>query len=879
MNTEKVSLLIGILITAILGTISFRFLSFRNTIDSQREKAPFFEAMESMHYRYNDLKLRLRDPHRSDAKVALLAIDDASLQEIGRWPWSREIVAEMTQKMLDLGAASVSFDVIFAEPEKGAPESDAKLGEVIEKNADKIVLGTFNESHWLTLPYQETCVAEAFLATGGDQLVKINPTFIVDDSNSSPFPDFDWTKLFSPLFEAQKSERQNEILAELGKSDVSQLSPFQLNYLAAQKRRAVFDYCHVWLTPQDPLPLTEKNVAEHYKSMISEDKSLKEMELDTFIARLKNESPKHPMLQYGEWTPNIPVLQNPATYTSSFVAKLDPDGYVRRYPLFFRTGNKLGTSYVPSTALQAYLLATGYRADVKIASPRPGRPKIIQSFDIIDPSTDPEKLVMRLPVDASGQMLVNYYGPQASFPVVSARELFREGETIAVLRNSLQGKEGTVLLAETKEKRSEFFKGRNVIVGATAIGLYDLRNTPIEANYPGPEIHMTALANLLDQNFLRSWKNEVFWMPAILIVIGLILSALFAWMGSLQPAIISGLLIPIAAFVDFFAFKKLQVVTSGESIPLTILFVYMGITIFKYFTEEKKKKELKKTFSRYVSPAIVDELLKDPGNLKLGGRRQHMTVMFSDVRGFTTISEKLPPEELSNLLNRYLSPMTEIVFQHKGTLDKYMGDAIMAFFGAPITYPDHARLAVRCALESLVKLRELQALFASEGLPPIDIGIGINTGSMSVGNMGSNIVQSYTVMGDSVNLASRLEGINKEYGTRIIISEFTQAEVKEHFITREVDRVRVKGKLEPIRIFEVLKEAPPSQADEETVLFGRCYELYHAKKFAEALEGFKRCLELKSDDPVAELYVERCQDYLTEPPPADWDGVHVMKTK
>lgn len=879
MNTEKISLILGLTITAVLAAISFRFLNYRNTIDSQRERAPFLEAMESIHYRYNDLKLRLREPHRSEAKVALIAIDDPSLQEIGRWPWSRDVVAQMTEKLLSLGAASVSFDVIFAEPEKGAPESDAKLGAVISASSDRIALGTFNESLWKTAPYQETCVAEAFLATGGDQLVKINPTFIVDDANPSPFPDFDWTNLFAPLFEAQKAERQNQILRELGKEAVADLSPFQMNYLEAQKRRAVFEYCQVWLSADDPLPLTDKNVNEHYKNVLGADKSLKDLDLDTFVKRLKEESPKHPMLQYGEWTPNIPAIQNPATYTSSFVAKLDPDGYVRRYPLFFRTGNKLGTSYVPSTALQAYLLATGYRADVKIGSPQPGLPKIIESFDIIDPSQDPEKLVMKLPVDASGQMLVNYYGPQASFPVVSARELFREGDTIAVLRNSYQGKEGSVLLAESKEPRSEFFKGRNVIIGATAIGLYDLRNTPIEANYPGPEIHLTALANLLDQNFLRSWKNEVIWMPAIVITIGLILSALFAWMGSLQPAIIAALLIPITAVLDFVIFKKLQVITSGESIPLTILFVYMGITIFKYFTEERKKKELKKTFSRYVSPAIVDELLKDPSNLKLGGRRQHMTVMFSDVRGFTTISEQLPPEELSDLLNRYLSPMTDIVFHHKGTLDKYMGDAIMAFFGAPITYPDHARLAVRCALESLVKLRELQALFASEGLPPIDIGIGINTGSMSVGNMGSNIVQSYTVMGDSVNLASRLEGINKEYGTRIIISEFTQAEVKDHFVTREVDRVRVKGKLEPIRIFEVIREAPPSSADAQIVLFSQCYDLYHAKKFDEALAGFKKCLEMKSDDPVAELYVERCQDYLAEPPPGDWDGVHVMKTK
>lgn len=879
MSTEKISLLIGLVITAILATISFKFLEYRNTIEAHRTRSPFFDAMESMHYRYNDLKLRLRPPQPAVSNVALIAIDDPSLEEIGRWPWSREIIAQMTERLLDLGAATVSFDVIFSEPERGGEAAEARFAEVISNNADRVILGTFNARGFETEPYQETCVAEAFLATGGDQLVKINPTFIVDDAASNPFPDFDWTRLFRPLFAAAAKETELQVLKELEKTDVGQLSSFQNNYLAARKRQALYQYCKVWLTNDDPYSIEDKNVAEHYASLIEADEELKNMDLESFIRDLKDKTPSHPMLQFGEWTPNIPALQEPAMFTSSFNAKLDPDGYVRRYALFFRTGNKLGTSYVPSTALQAYLLANGYRAEVRISSPSADRPKVIEAFEIIDPTVEPERVVMRVPVDAAGYMMVNYYGPQATFPWVSARELFREGEHIHVLRNSYESQGGGMVFRQDKANAAEFFKGRNVIIGATAVGLYDLRNTPIEANYPGPEIHVTALANLLDQNFLKAWKEEVIWMPIILVTIGLLLSLLFAWMGSIIPAVITAILIPIAAAVDFLIFLKFQVITSGESLPLTITFIYMGITIFKYFTEERKKKELKKTFSRYVSPAIVDELLKDPSNLKLGGKKQHMTVMFSDVRGFTTISEKLPPEELSDLLNRYLSPMTEIVFENKGTLDKYMGDAIMAFFGAPITYEDHARLAVRCALQSLVKLKELQDLFSSEGLPPIDIGIGINTGSMSVGNMGSNIVQSYTVMGDAVNLGSRLEGINKEYGTRIIISEFTYAEVKDHFICREVDRVRVKGKNEPIRIFEVLREAPPSDADEQLLLFGKCYEMYHAKKFAESLAGFQRCLEMKPDDPVAALYVERCQDYLAEPPPQDWDGVHVMKTK
>jgi adenylate cyclase len=259
-----------------------------------------------------------------------------------------------------------------------------------------------------------------------------------------------------------------------------------------------------------------------------------------------------------------------------------------------------------------------------------------------------------------------------------------------------------------------------------------------------------------------------------------------------------------------------------------------------------------------------------------------MSVFFSDVRGFTTISEKLAPEELSKILNLYLTPMTQLVFKNQGTLDKYMGDAIMAFFGAPVKTPNHAADACRCALESQQKLLEIQKDFLSKGLPNIEIGIGINTGDMSVGNMGSDIVQSYTVMGDSVNLASRLEGITKEYGVKIVISEFTYHEVKDQFVARELDLVKVKGKLKPVRIFELLSEKlneTAAKADEKLTLYQSAYETYAAKDFKQAKSQFEKLLTIWENDSVSKLYIKRCDDFIEEPPPPDWDGVYIMKTK
>jgi adenylate cyclase len=352
-----------------------------------------------------------------------------------------------------------------------------------------------------------------------------------------------------------------------------------------------------------------------------------------------------------------------------------------------------------------------------------------------------------------------------------------------------------------------------------------------------------------------------------------------------QLGAVSGILLTAAVMVGTVVIDQIYFFQNG--LVIAIIFpvfliggLYVSLTFYKYFTEERGKKELKQTFQKYVSPAVVDEILADPGNIELGGKKLRLTVFFSDVRGFTTISEKLDPRALSDLLNSYLTPMTELVFQNRGTLDKYMGDAIMAFFGAPIQYPDHAKFACRCALQSLEKLKELQERLKAQGLPIIDIGIGLNTGDMSVGNMGSETVRSYTVMGDAVNLGSRLEGINKEYGTRIIISEFTYAEVKDSFVCREIDWVRVKGKVLPVKIYELMSEKP-LDAEMQTMLehFQTGYELYHQRQFEKALHEFNTALMHNPEDPVSKLYLERCEDFIAEPPPENWDGVFVMKTK
>ncbi|NUN05109.1 MAG: adenylate/guanylate cyclase domain-containing protein [Bdellovibrio sp.] len=880
MKTERISLLIGLVISGLVTALAFSYFRFKDTPAIQRAYRPTLENLEILDFRFNDLKYKLQKPIHSDAPVAMIAIDDASVREIGRWPWSREQVAEMTDKLVSLGVKSVGFDVIFSEPEKSNPEADKKFGAVVEKNPDKIILGVFSENKVNFKPHQELCLAEAFFKTGGEQIVKINPGFAIDDTTTS-IEDVNWTPLFDILFANVQSSQQADVLRYFNVSSPEELTPYQKNYLKSQLSQSLFDYCKKWLTQEDPFltPESLAQVSSLYADTIQDSKDLQSLSTQQVFKRIQTSFKPHPVPQYGEWTGNIPEIQSPALYTASFIAELDPDGYVRRYPLFFRSGNKLGTSFIPSLALQSYLLSGPYRAEVKMQT-AVGGTKTIQEFNIYDTSKEPEKKIATYPVDKSGQMLINYYGRQMSFPYVSAKELFNNRPTIRVQRGRINAQTKALEFEEKEYPRAEFFKGRSVLVGATAIGLYDLRNTPVEANYPGPELHLTMLANLLDQNFLKLWPFEARAMPWIILAVGILLSIALAWMGSISSIFVFLGTVTILAGADIWFFTQKHTLLHSVFLYFNVFAVFFAIQVFKYFTEEKKKRELKSTFSKYVSPAVVDELLKDAKNLQLGGRRVRMTAFFSDVRGFTTISEKLAPEELSRVLNMYLTPMTDIVFKNKGTLDKYMGDAVMAFFGAPIEDKDHAKHACLCALRSIEKLMELQKVFAEKNLPMIDIGIGINTGDMSVGNMGSNIVQNYTIMGDSVNLASRLEGINKEYGTRIVISEFTYNDVKNDFIAREIDRVRVKGKLEPVRIYELLAEkSAGAQIQERVDLFAEGFRLYQEKQFQTALEKFNKINELYQSDPVAKLYIERCQDYLESPPPLDWDGVYVMKTK
>jgi adenylate cyclase len=367
----------------------------------------------------------------------------------------------------------------------------------------------------------------------------------------------------------------------------------------------------------------------------------------------------------------------------------------------------------------------------------------------------------------------------------------------------------------------------------------------------------------------------------ILLFCGMVMGLLFV---AMRPVVSAGLY--LAALVGVVAFVYYSFAANNQwlslVLPVTTLSLnYLGIASYRVLFEEKEKRKVRGIFNQYVAPGFINQILKDPGRLQLGGEEAELTVMFSDIRGFTSISEKLTPTQLTALMNEYLTAMTEIIFQTRGTLDKYIGDAVMAFWGRPfLDLHNHAELACQAALQMSDKLRELNRAWEERGRPPIKIGIGVNTGPMMVGNMGSARRANYTVMGDHVNLGSRLEGLTKEYGAQIIISEFTYSQVQGKFAVRELDLIRVKGKEKPVTIYQLLGPASEESRYADLLsVFVPALTAYKEGNWDSAYEMFAALAEKHPLDGPTKLFLSRCQHFRREAPEGVWEGVYTMTTK
>jgi adenylate cyclase len=423
-------------------------------------------------------------------------------------------------------------------------------------------------------------------------------------------------------------------------------------------------------------------------------------------------------------------------------------------------------------------------------------------------------------------------------------------------------------------------KDKLVLLGATAVGIYDLRVTPFSGVCPGIEIQANIVDNVLRGNFLK--KPGIAPLPGLItiIILGLLLGVILPRLSAAWAFVFTLLLIEGYVAGNYFLFRYWGWQLELLYPILEIAGVYTGITAQRFLAEERARARLKKAFQSYVAPEVVNQIIKHPERLRLGGERRELTILFSDIRGFTTLSESLDPEALVGLLHEFLNPMSEIIVRHGGTIDKYMGDAIMAEFGAPLDLPDHAARACRTALEMVQTLRELDRKWQAEGRPPLRVGVGINTGPVAVGNMGSERLFDYTVIGDNVNLASRLEGLNKYYATEILVTAATAQELNGQFILQEVDLVKVKGKTRPIAIYELLGEGPAAPD------LARYLETYHQglalfrdRRWQESAEVFASAQELRPQDCHLQKYLKLAEKFRLTPPAPDWQPVTAMDQK
>jgi adenylate cyclase len=530
-----------------------------------------------------------------------------------------------------------------------------------------------------------------------------------------------------------------------------------------------------------------------------------------------------------------------------FNVVIDPDGVVRRVPLALPYGqdpDPANWDFYASIDVQALRLYLGLTNEQTVLN--------YGDAGVANIEFGP-KLVLH-PDDVS-RIMVNFHGPARTYPYVSIAD------------------------AALKKFPAGTFRDKIVLVGASATGIGDLRATPYGSlDFPGVEIHANLIDNILNQRYL------VRGAPQVLIDIGMIFLfgiPLGMWLAVVQPrwmVLGFGLLLPFTGMV-YWAFLHGWWLNFIVPALFTLVPNVSFVALYRVLIEEQEKRKVRGAFQQYVSPEVIRRLLADPERVK--PRKTSVTVLFSDIRDFTSISESLDAQELAELLNSYLTEMTRIIFRNQGTLDKYIGDAVMAIWGAPFDEPGHPTRCCEAALSMLARLSEMQKDWRARGMPVLDIGIGINTGIASVGNMGSALRYGYTAMGDTVNLASRLEGLNKEYGTRIIISETTYIALQnENVLTRELDLIRVKGKAVPVTIYEVLSEEAVANGGKDlTQLFSRGREAYKQREWRAAKTAFEEVLHRWPQDGPARIFLFRCVEYLREAPEEDWDGVYIMKHK
>ena len=734
----------------------------------------FPSSLRPFELMYQNAHFRLRGPLAPGPEVVIAAIDEKSIDELGRWPWPRKTLTQLVDKLVERQARVIGFDMVFSSPDESS--------------------GIQN----LWKMYQELQTQK----TAGPKALQTIERYIKESDYDAQFA---------------------EVLGNSRRAVLGYFFHFQpqgLGHLSAQERHQFFN-----------------NIKP--AQFIGFIKEKKEVDLSAieFRSAFAVES-------------NIPVLSKAVKEVGFISIDVEDDRSIRKLPLIVKyhdSGTRQDYFFPPLSVrvLEKYLEGTLLFR--------------VGSFGVETVLLDGEYPLEFL-TNEKGEMLINFMGAGGTFPHYSVSDIINDR-------------------METVPPGS--LKDKIVLIGATAPGLENIKLTPFDSAYPGVEIHATLIDNILHKNSL--YQPE--WTPladsAYLVMLGLFLTGLYT---RIRPAygILAWVFTAIAQFYFsqwMFVNKKMWMSDIFPFLENTLILA--SLLFYRYTTEVKQKQHIQNVFTKYLSSTVIDQLIKDPARLKLGGEQKELTALFTDIAGFTTFSEQMTPEDLVNHLNAYLTEMTNILFKYEGTLDKYDGDAIKAFFGAPLFFEEHARRACWVGIEMQDRLRQLRQQWKEEGKPELRMRVGINTGQMVVGNMGSKNRMNYGINGDSVNLAARLESVNKEYGTECLISDSTYQQAREHVVVREMDSIRVMGRATPVKVYELMGKA--GCVDENILdmlpVFQEGLRHYRKRNWQQAVAYFEKVLEMFPEDGPSQTFKNRCLEFEKNPPSEVWDGVFPMSSK
>jgi adenylate cyclase len=564
---------------------------------------------------------------------------------------------------------------------------------------------------------------------------------------------------------------------------------------------------------------------------------------------------------------NLAGFQANAANAGHFNPRVDNDGVTRRVPMLYEYKN----GYYEALSLAMVRVYLGLRDAARSRSETVTLPRVSAGIPPdrfiagrsygglewleVGPLVGAQPLIV--PVDDEVTALVPYRGPRGSFPYISLADVYFD------------------------RVPAEKLKGKIALIGTSAPGLQDLRSTPVGSVYPGVEIHANLIAGMLDRNLKQKPPYMLGAEVLLLIVGGVVLSILVPFLSPLRATLVSAGGLVLITALNLGVWSGLGMVLPLAASVLMTLSLFVINMAYGYFIEARGKRQFTELFGQYVPPELVDKMAEDPEKYNMEPRAAELTILFSDVRGFTSISEALSPEDLREYINQYLTDMSNIIRgKHRGTLDKYIGDAIMAFWGAPMEDKSHARNGVLAALEMQRECSALNAKFATRGWPPLKVGIGVNSGPVRVGDMGSKLRRAYTVMGDPVNVASRLEGRTKAYGVDILVGEATRRQVSD-VVFREVDRIKVKGRDEAISVYEPI--GLESEVDKKTMdelkLWQQTLRAYRARQWDQAEVNLLNLQRMNPEHVLYRVYADKVAEYRRKPLPAEWDGVTVFDEK